>query len=171
MNDHVTIRCERTEDFGSIRAVVREAFAMAPHSDGDEHNLIERLRQTDDYIRGLSLVAETDGKIVGHIMFSRIYIADREALALAPLAVHPNVQRRGIGRLMIQSGHRLAREMGYCCSVVLGAPEYYTKSGFLPAYSFGITPPFDVPSQFYMVYPLSSSLPSGRVRYSAAFAL
>ena len=59
----------------------------------------------------------------------------------------------------------------YPCSVILGYPEYYSKSGYIPAASFGITAPFDVPSQFYMVCPFKAGMPHGTVRYSRAFRL
>lgn len=171
MNKPLTIRTERATDFEAIRSLVKAAFAKAEHTDGDEHNLIERLRKSGDYIPALSMVAEINGEIAGHIMFSRIYIGDTEAVALAPLAVLPKFQNRGIGRALIHSGHKAASEMGYCCSVVLGDPGYYAKSGYRPAAAFGIKAPFDVPQQFYMVYPFVASVPDGTVRYSEAFML
>lgn len=171
MNDSLVIRTECNDDFDEIRCIVKEAFAGAEHSDGDEHNLIDRLRNTHDYIPPLSLVAEIDGVIVGYIMFSRIYIGGCEALALAPLAVLPPFQKCGIGKSLIAAGHRKAKELGFCCSVVLGSPHYYTRCGCRPADLFGITPPFDVPSRFYMVYLLADDIPEGEVRYSPAFLL
>ena len=89
-------------------------------------------------------------------MFSRICIGNTKAVALASLAVHPAFQNRGIGRALIEAGHRKAKEGDYCCSVVLGAPEYYSKSAYLPALTFGIIAPFDIPPQFYMVFPFKS---------------
>lgn len=67
----IKIRQERQKDYQQIRDLVREAFARAEHSDGDEHNLIERIRLFPDYIPELSLVAESDDIILGHIMFSK----------------------------------------------------------------------------------------------------
>lgn len=171
MFDSLTIRQEREGDFNEIRRVVKAAFDGAEHTDGDEHNLVDRLRGSAEYIPALSLVAEIDNKIVGYAMFSRILIDGAEAIALAPLAVRPGFQNRGIGRAMINEGHRKANESGYPCSVVLGSPEYYSGSGYLPAASFGITAPFDVPSQFYMVFTFTTETPHGTVRYSPAFGL
>ena len=82
----IQIRQERQEDFQLIRELVRHAFALAEHSDGDEHNLIERLRLSPEYIPELSLVAVSGDNVLGHIMFSKISIAQTEAIALAPLA-------------------------------------------------------------------------------------
>lgn len=171
MTDSLIIRQEREDDSDEIRRVVKAAFDGAEHTDGDEHNLVDRLRDSPEYIPALSLVAEIDNEIVGYAMFSRILIDGAEAIALAPLAVRPGFQNQGIGRALINEGHRRAIESGYPCSVILGSPDYYSGSGYLPAASFGITAPFDVPSQFYMVCPFTPVMPHGTVRYSQAFGL
>lgn len=171
MSETVRIRTERPCDFDEIRAVVKSAFAGAQHTDGDEHNLVDRLRCAEEYIPELSFVAEINGRIVGYAMFSQINIGASKAIALAPLAVLPVFQNRGIGRALIEAGHRKAKEGDYCCSVVLGSPEYYSRSGYLPASPFGIEAPFEVPPQYYMVFPFKPELPHGTVRYSQAFVL
>lgn len=94
-----------------------------------------------------------------------------KAIALAPLAVLPGFQNQGIGRALIEAGHRKAKEGDYYCSVVLGSPEYYSKSGYLSALPFGIEAPFEVPTQFYMVFPFKHKLPHGTVIYSKAFGI
>lgn len=165
------IRTERPCDFDEIRTVVKTAFVGAEHTDGDEHNLVDRLRCTEEYIPELSFVAEIKGKIVGYAMFSQINIGMSKAISLAPLAVLPGFQNHGIGRALIEAGHRKAKEGDYYCSVVLGSPEYYSQSGYLPALSFGIEAPFEVPTQFYMVFPFKPQLPYGTVRYSQAFGI
>lgn len=169
MVETLIIRPERECDFDEIRSVVKTAFAKAEHTDGDEHNLVDRLRCTAEYIPELSFIAKVDGRIVGYAMFSRIYIGITEAIALAPLAVHPDFQNLGIGRALIEAGHRKAAEGNYDCSVVLGSPEFYSNSGYLPALPFGIIAPFDIPPQFYMVFPFKPNVPHGTVRYSLAF--
>lgn len=171
MTETVVIRTARLCDFDEIRTVVKTAFAGAEHTDGDEHNLVDRLRCTEEYIPELSLVAEIKGIIAGYAMFSQINIGISKGIALAPLAVLPGFQNRGIGRALIEAGHRKAKEGDYCCSVVLGSPEYYSKSGYLPALQYGIKAPFEVPTQFYMVFPLKPRLPRGTVRYSQAFGI
>ena len=171
MTETLLIRPEKECDFDEVRSVVKMAFAVAEHTDGDEHNLIDRLRSTDEYIPELSFIAEVNNRIVGYAMFSRIYIGLTKAVALAPLAVLPRFQNYGIGRALIETGHRKAAESDYFCSVVLGSPEYYSKSGYLPALQYGIKAPFEVPTQFYMVFPLKPRLPRGTVRYSQAFGI
>lgn len=169
MIEKLTIRLERECDFDEIRSVVKTAFTVAEHTDGDEHNLVDRLRYTDEYLPGLSFIAEVNGRIVGYAMFSLISIGVDKAIALAPLAVLPGFQNQGIGKALIEAGHRKAKEGDFCCSVVLGMPEYYSKSGYLPALPFGIVAPFEIPAQYYLVCPFKPELPHGTVRYSPAF--
>lgn len=169
----IKIRQERQKDYQQIRDLVREAFAHAEHSDGDEHNLIERIRLSPDYIPELSLVAESDDIILGHIMFTRVFVGQTEAIALAPLSVRTDWQRKGIGKLLVAAGHRQARKMGYFCSMVLGNPDYYSKFGYEKASSYGIIAPFDVPDEYYMVCDLGNTgdIPQGNVKYSDAFGI
>lgn len=168
----IVVRSETAEDYAEIESLVKEAFASAEHSDGDEHNLIDRIRQTEDYIPQLSLVAEMNGAIVGYIMFSRIYIGTEIAVAPAPLTVKTGFQRHGIGRLLVSTGHEIARNLQFPCSVVLGSPDYYTRLGYQRASEFNISAPFDVESKYYMVFRLTEeTLPSGVVEYSEAFGL
>lgn len=107
-------------------------------------------------------------------MLSKIMIGETEAVALAPLAVVPAYQNRGIGRRLIEEAHRRAKRMGFKCCVVLGSPGYYSQSGYITASRFGIRASFDVPDEYYMVCPLTLSpeaLPSGLVNYSPAFGI
>ena len=169
----IQIRRENQEDYQQIRELVREAFALEEHSDGDEHNLIERIRHSPDYIPALSLVAVSGNIVLGHIMFSRVSVGQSEAIALAPLSVRTGWQGKGIGKLLVITAHEMARKMGYSCSVVLGNPGYYSKFGYEKASDYGIFPPFDVPDEYYMVCNLDKNrdIPKGYVRYSDAFGL
>lgn len=169
------IRPETPADFTHIHELVREAFTRAEHSDGDEHFLVDRLRRSAEYIPELSFAAEEKGRIVGQIMFSRLQVgaAKGAALALAPLAVLPGLQGKGIGTALIRHGHAAARALGWEFAVVLGHPAYYARFGYLPAKAFGLTAPFDVPEEAFMALNLKDGpkhLP-GMVRYSAAFSL
>lgn len=172
-SEDIRIRREREEDYGLISALVKEAFATAAHSDGDEHNLICRIRETAEYIPELSLVAMSGDNLVGYVMFSRIRIGYCDAVALAPLAVAPGMQGKGIGGLLINSGHHIAGLMNYELSVVLGAPEYYGKFGYRKASAYGISAPFEIPDEYYMVCPLTDNtvIIPGEVEYSRAFGL
>lgn len=173
LEEHMIIRKETPADHEAVCELVRTAFADAEHSDGQEHELVAALRKSNAFVPGLSLVAEVDGTLVGHILFTEIRIGGRTALALAPLAVLPAYQRRGVGSALIAEGHRAARELRYPCSVVLGSEKYYPKFGYLPAERFGIRPPFDVPSENFMALPLSDEpvRMEGIVRYAKEFGI
>ena len=101
-NKTAAIRQEQPSDYKIIHKVVKKAFESAEHSDGNEQELVIMLRKSEAYIPELSLVAEIDSSIVGHIMFTRAKVGDESVLALAPLSVLPEYQRKGYGTAMIR---------------------------------------------------------------------
>lgn len=104
----MTVRQERGTDHAVVYAVVKTAFASAEHSDGNEQDLVTALRDSGSFVPELSLVAEEDAKIVGHILFTKADVGGHTVLALAPLSVLPTHQRKGIGQTLIAEGHRIA---------------------------------------------------------------
>lgn len=169
----MNIRAERPADQQAIYDVVKRAFETAAHRDGNEQDLVNALRDSDAFVPELSLVAEQGGKIVGHILFTKVQIGTQQALALAPLSVLPEYQRQGIGSALISEGHKRAALLGYSYSVVLGSETYYPRMGYVTARTWGILPPFDVPDENFMAYRLREDAPevSGIVRYAAAFGI
>lgn len=169
----LTIRKETAKDYDEVFRVVKQAFESAEHSDGNEHNLVCALRKGDAFLPELSLVAEENEKIIGYILFTEIKINNQTELALAPLAVLPDYQRKGIGKALIEEGHKIAKMLGYRYSVVLGSEKYYPKFGYEPAKKFGILPPFDVPSENFMAIDLNGNAPinSGLVQYAREFGI
>ncbi len=167
------IRQEQADDYNTVFHVITEAFSHAEHSDGNEQELVTLLRDTPSFIPELSLVAEENGKIVGHILFTKITIGETIGLALAPLSVLPSYQRRGIGLALICEGHRIARQLGYHYSIVLGSPAYYSRAGYLPASLYGIKAPFEVQDEYYMAFKLQDHAPQikGMVKYDSAFGI
>lgn len=167
------IRKERPEDYETIYTVIKDAFKSAEHADGNEQDLVNDLRKGDSFIPELSLVAEVDGKIVGHIMFTKATVAGRSVLALAPLSVLPAYQRKGIGKALIEEGHKIAKNMGYTYSIVLGSEKYYPRAGYSPAENFGIKAPFDVPSENFMAYKIDEFSPmiNGTIKYAKEFGI
>ena len=167
------IRQERADDYNTVFQVVTEAFSHAEHSDGNEQELVALLRATPSYIPELSLVAVEDGKIVGHILFTKITIGEYIELALAPLSVLPAYQRRGIGLALIHEGHRIAKQLGYDYSVVLGSSTYYPRVGYIPASLYGIEAPFEVQSEYFMAFKLQDDAPQvkGVVKYDPTFGI
>ena len=167
------IRQEQKADEQVVYNIIKEAFACAEHRDGNEQDLVVALRNSEAFIKELSLVAEVDGTIVGHILFTKVMVDGKAALALAPLAVLPKYQRQGIGLSLIKEGHRIGKELGYSCSIVLGHAEYYKKAGYRPASQYGIYPPFDVPDENFMAYFLSEERKDiqGTVLYAPEFGI
>lgn len=168
----VIVRGESTADHAAIAAVVAAAFGQP-----DEARLVEALRGVAGFDPALSLVAVRRAAIVGHVLFSPIHIerpdgACIDALALAPLAVLPELQRRGIGSALALRGLEACRRIGPPRVIVLGDRGYYERFGFQPAAQFGITPPAGLPPEHLMAMELSPGALTdcaGMVVYSAPF--
>lgn len=167
------IRQENKEDYEEIYNLVKTAFETAEHSDGNEQDLVVALRDSNNFIPQLSLVAVQDNKIVGYILFTKIKIGKYEELALAPLAILPEYQRQGIGKQLIEKGHQIAKKLGYHYSVVLGSQTYYPKSGYVPAIEYGIKAPFEVPNENFMAIKLNHTDKEiiGIVEYAKEFGI
>lgn len=160
------IRAERPDDAVAIRDVVRAAF----EGDG-EADLIERLRAEGDLI--LSLVAEQDGCVIGHIGFSRLRIEHggqrSPGVSLAPLAVMPTLQHRGIGSALIEAGHARLAEARETLAFVYGSPVYYGRFGYALAAAAPFTCVYAGPH--FQALALSAQAPmAGTVEYAPAFA-
>ena len=158
---------EKKEDYTAIAEVNNLAFGQE-----NEARLIEKIRSSDRYIPKLSLIAKLDNKIVGYIMFSYIDLVAKETtkvLALAPVAVLPEYQNRGIGSLLITTGLEIAEQMAAPMVIVLGKPKFYSRFGFKPAIDYGIES-LDLPNEYFMVN-LNSDRDKhkGRVIYPIAF--
>lgn len=161
------IRPEQAGDHAAIGAVITAAFAGAPHSDGTEAALVERLRGDDDLT--VSLVAQdSDGTIIGHVAFSPVTIADGTPgwYGLGPVSVAPAWQGKGIGTALIREGFARLGERGAQGCVVLGDPGYYGRFGF--THDPRLAYPGPPPAYFQRVV-LQGPTPTGDVRYAPAF--
>ena len=147
------IRQESKDDFKAVFEVNRLAFQQE-----SEAKLVELLRDSDAFISELSLVAELNNQIVGHILFTKIKIVngdnETESLALAPMAVRPEVQHQGIGGQLIKRGLEIAKALQYKSVIVLGHKDYYPKFGFVPADNWAIKSPYDVPANVFLALEL-----------------
>ncbi len=166
----IDIHEEKPEDYPSVRSVLVSAFESPVEAD-----LVERLREKGAIT--LSLVALEDGEVVGHILFTPVSIeaegSSFEAVGLAPMAVLPERQRKGIGVKLVKDGLDLLREKGHEAVVVLGHPDYYPRFGFLKASTFGLRCEFDAPDEAFMVIELEKGALSGKsgvVRFQPEFA-
>jgi putative acetyltransferase len=158
----IEIRDESPRDWEAIYQMVSSAFGQSA-----EAELVEELRDTGASV--VSLVAEEDGQIVGHIVLSKMD-APFPALALAPLSVIPTRQRKGIGSTLVERAVNRARGEGWAAIFVLGDPSYYERFGFDGDAATGFTSPYAGPH--FMVLKLSPSLSAltGELRHAPAFA-
>lgn len=144
-----TVRRERRGDEAQIYEVNYQAFGRK-----EEAEVVDALRQSCP--EGVSLVAEEDGKIVGHILFTPTFIEHEGEIllgtGLAPLAVLPEYQRKGIGSTLVRAGLDEMREAGEPFVIVIGHPDYYPKFGFERASKYGIRCEYDeVPDEAFMI--------------------
>ena len=172
-NINVVIRQETPADFPAVYSVNTSAFNR-----NEEATLVDRLRGSKSFIPQLSLVATIDNKVVGYILFTRVNIIgnghNEEGLALAPVAVFPEWQRKGIGSKLVNSGIEAAKKLEYKSVVVLGHEQYYPRFGFKPTNRWGIKPPFHVSDNLFMGLELVENALSdvqGTVVYSKEFQL
>jgi putative acetyltransferase len=163
----LTIRIERPGDEGGIHAVHAAAFPTDA-----EARLVDLLRDAGHL--SLSLVAEVDDTIVGHVAFSPVAVAGvLNVLGLAPVAVRPAWQRQGIGARLITEGIATARARGAEFVVLLGEPAYYSRFGFRPAAEWGLTDEYRGGPAFQALELHEGAIPrgAGLVRYGPEFAL
>lgn len=162
------IRAEERDDRQAVHAVNASAFETSA-----EANLVDVLREQARPI--ISLVAIDGTTVVGHILFSPVRLSDRpefKIMGLAPMAVTPEHQRKGIGLGLVRAGLEQCRQLGFGAVVVLGHPEYYPRFGFLPSMSFGIKCEYDVPEEVFMALELQPGFlqgSSGTIQYHPAF--
>lgn len=162
----ITIRPERGSDQSAIHALTEAAFLGMALSEGAEAEIVDNLRADGDL--ALSLVAEDDERIVGHIALSPVSIeqAGGEWYGLGPISILPEWQRQGIGSQLIERAISDLRLRGTGGIVVLGDPEYYARFGFErdPALTFP-----GPPAEYFQRLVLGGPSPTGRVRYAKAF--
>jgi putative acetyltransferase len=165
----VRVRDEEQNDRAAVHAVNASAFETS-----FEANLVDALREQAAPI--VSLVAVDAETIMGHIMFSPVSLSGHPGfniMGLAPLAVAPEYQRRGVGSALVRAGLDRCRELGAGAVIVLGHPEYYPRFGFSPSAPFGIGCEYAVPEDVFMLLELTPGYldgASGTIKYHAAFS-
>lgn len=152
------IRAEEEKDRTAVHEINVAAFERPTEAD-----LVDALREQAEPV--VSLVAEEDGEIVGHIMFTAVSLGghpDVEAMNLAPLAVAPGHQRRGIGSELVRAGLGRCGELGFGAVFVVGHPEYYPRFGFSRSSQFGIDCEYEAPDEAFMAMELEAGYLHGR---------
>jgi len=150
----IEIRHELPDDVAAIRDVNKRAFGQ-----DQEGNIVEALRSNGAAL--LSLVADLNSEIVGHIMFSPITVGDVTGAALGPMAVLPEQQRSGIGSKLVEAGIWALKDAGYPFIIVLGHANYYPRFGFVPASRLGIGCKWQVSDDVFMVLVLDQAKMAG----------
>lgn len=164
----ISIRSERAQDVAAVRHVHVTAFPTAVEAD-----LVERLRAGGK--SEVSLVAEVEGRIIGHIVFSRVTFdppLDIIAYGLGPMAVVPGHEKHAVGRRLVQNGLAESHARGACMVVVLGDYVYYSRFGFERASRHGLRNEFGVEESFmaFMLEARAHPPPSTLVKYASEFA-
>jgi len=167
------IRTETEKDFAEVFQLNYLAFGNRE----DESKLVEKIRKSPEFVPELSLVAEMNNEIVGHLLMSKASVTDQEqeytAIVLAPIAVKPEHQKRGIGRRLIEEGIRRCKALGFGLILLIGHPEYYPRLGFVSARSYGLElTQFEVPDDVFMVYeviPGELQRIKGELKYPSTF--
>ena len=158
----ISFRLETPDDHYAVEEMTRDAFWHF-WEDGkkicDEHYLVHKLRSSKAFVPELNYLAEIEGELVGHIIFTKSWIeADDgktyETLTFGPLTVAPEYQSRGIGRALMQHTFEEARKLGYRAVIIFGHPDYYPRVGFQHAIKLGISPPEGEAGDAFLVYTL-----------------
>ena len=163
------IRKENEFDGDGIRNLHTLAFKTSAEAD-----LVNALKSSG--VPGISLVAEENNELCGHILFTPVELsghADLKLMGLAPMAVIPAYQRQGIGSRLVEAGLEQCAEQDYDAVVVLGHPEFYPRFGFAPAVRYAIRSEYDVPDEAFMIRELREGTlrdVSGTIRYHPVFA-
>jgi len=161
----MVIRPASAEDHAAIHAVVEAAFGQP-----DEANLVDALRADGDAL--VELVAEEDGAVVVHVLFSPLTTdTGAKFAALAPLSVQPDRQKDGLGTMLMQVGHELCRAAGVEALIVLGHPAYYPRLGYSAEAARTVTAPFSGPSFMALALKPGALNTPVTIRYAHAFGI
>jgi putative acetyltransferase len=166
MNPNILIRNETPNDVGTITEVTIAAFKTLAISQHTEQFIVEALRATN--VLTLSLVAEMNGRVIGHIAFSPVTLSDGtpDWYGLGPVSVLPDHHRKGIGKALIEEGLSRLKSLNArgCCLV--GHPEYYRKFGFK---NVSVLAHEGVPPEVFFVLSFDGHIPQGTVAFHEAF--
>jgi putative acetyltransferase len=163
---NLIIRNETEADIAAISAVTEAAFRTCPYSRQTEQFIVHALRKAG--IMTVSLVAENDGKVVGHVAFSPVTVSDGSPgwYGLGPVSVLPELQRQGIGKALIREGLARLQAAGASGCMLVGDPAYYERFGFK---NFPELIHEGIPQQYFVVLPFGKTVPRGTATFHEAF--
>lgn len=160
------IRPEATTDCAAIEALIECAFLHAEHSSHTEHLIVNALRRAGQL--SVSLAAEADERVVGHVAVSPVQVSDGSAawFGLGPIAVLPAFRQHGVGSALMHAALAALQRQGAAGCVLLGDPRFYARFGFRAMPPLWLA---DVPPAYFQALHWLGDLPEGEVRYHAAF--
>jgi len=163
---NMMIRPETGTDHDAIEALTMAAFLDAPHTDHNEQLIVRDLRKAGAL--SLSLVAELEGQVVGHLCFSPVTITDgsEQWFGLGPISVSPEWQGKGVGSHLMKAGLAALEAKGAAGCVVLGDPGFYGRFGFVADASLVLP---GVPAEYFMARSFADERAKGEVSYHGAF--
>lgn len=166
MNSKIEIREEELADIEAIRDVTKAAFRDEPHSENNEYKIVDALREGGDLT--VSLVAEEEDVVVGHVALSPVTISDgaEDWYGLGPISVAPEYQRRGVGSALMRHALDVLKNIDAAGCVVLGDPGYYSRLGFEVVKGLTF---FGVPAEYFQAISFCGDYPAGEVTYQRVF--
>lgn len=165
MKKDFIIRQTTKEDHSTVYNLIKTAFETAEHKDGDEQDFAVNLRNSENYIPELDLVAECDGQLIGHIMFTKTDVTKPDGrkyatLLVAPLSVLLEYRNIGAGAALMKEGLRMAATMGYGAAFLIGDPDYYQRFGYKLSHLYGINHE-SLPAEYVMAKEMVSGALDG----------
>lgn len=155
MKANIIVRQTTETDYKTVYDLIETAFQTAEHRDGTEQDFAVGLRNSENYIPELDLVADAGGELAGHIMFTRTYVTKPDGsrydtLMVAPLSVLLEYRNAGVGSALMKEGCRIAAAMGYETAFLVGDPNYYQRFGYRHTYLYGIRHD-SIPAEYVVV--------------------
>ncbi len=140
------IRNEKPEDYRAVEELTRDAFWNHQVPGCNEHYIVNQMRSHEDFLPKLAFVLEVDGKIVANVMYVKTKLIDeqgseKDILSFGPISVHPDYQRNGYGRKILEHSFKKAEEQGFDTVVILGSPHNYICYGFKNAIRYNVSFP------------------------------
>lgn len=129
------IRNETPADYRSVETLTREAFWNQNNPGCQEHYFVNQMRNHPDFLPELAFVLELDGQLIGNVMYTKSWLMDEQGnrktiLSFGPVSIHPDYQRKGYGKQLLEHSFAAARELGYDVIVIFGDPGNYVARGF-----------------------------------------
>ena len=170
MNKNYIIRQETEKDYSVVENLTREAFWNVYKEGCDEHYMVHVMRGHEDFIRELALVLEVDGEIIGNVMYTKAMLKDKDGnekpiLSFGPISIHPDYQRMGYSRILLEYSFEIAEKLGYDVIAIFGDPANYVARGFLSSHRYHVCMEGDVYPAALLVKQLKEDALDGRTWY------